>query len=371
MSLRRDVLCTVGAVDPEGVLELMGPGLMVYVTEETERVGGVELKLGHKVLVDYRYRAGAPKQIAQRVRKLGYDAEDLARFTHFEATLKAAGLEPEVRFGDAAAYLEGRWKVGAANGELPVDPLREFDRLMSAAGRRFPQTWWHDQPDAGIDEMVDEFLVPRGLGENFPAEAILEDYERRMEEEVPESSATLQHEQLVRRYTAGKIAAEANRLLAEAGRAERFFPFADYAWEDEEPVWYLLTGSQREGLLGGGALKPPGEVERGFSPVSETPMFVAPDASREGLEAPVVHTAPEAGVRPEHPPSGEAADSREAAPSRVEPRPTSSRISDFVLGTAAVGFIALGASGFGSGYFAAAAGVAALWLGRFWARRRK
>lgn len=243
-ALQRDVVCTVGARQPNGDLELLAPGRMVYVSRQTVVVPGTQLEVGYKVLADVEGQA------VRRVRPAALSADDVARFQKVDAALRSSGLG-ELAFGDVEAFLKQKWAEAHARGDAsgPTDPLQELDRRLSEAKRRFPMTWWHDDPSKGADELAQDFLAPRGLSTDLPRQALEDDLDRRV--------AAGQSEADARREAIAWLVAEANLRFSRAGLPERFFPFREYPWEDDEPVWYLLTKEQADGLAASGVLAEP------------------------------------------------------------------------------------------------------------------
>lgn len=244
-TLQRDIECTVGAKQPDGSVEMLAPGRMVYVDADTVLVPGTTLSIGYKVLAD------VDGQKAVRVRPAALNHADVAAFAKLDAALKAAGLD-DLALGDAEAWLKQEWAKANAAGRAigPTDPLQEFDRRMGESKRRFPMTWWHDTPLPGAQEMAQDFLAPRGLPTAMPLTELEQDLDRRV--------AAGQSEAQARTEAIARLVVEANLLFQRAGLAERFIPFAQHPWEEDEPVWYLLTPAQADGLISSGVLTPPG-----------------------------------------------------------------------------------------------------------------
>lgn len=284
-TLQRDVECTVGARRPDGSVELLAPGRMVYVGPRTALVPGTTLSVGDKLLVDL------DGQRALRVRPASLAHTDLTAFKKLDAALVAGGLG-DLALGDAEAWLRQEWATAASTGRGvgPTDPTQELDRRLSASKRRFPVTWWHDTPEPGAQELAREFLAPRGLPTALPTRELEDDLRRR--------TAGGQTEAQARAEAIARLVAEANLLFQRAGLAERFIPFAPHAWEEEEPVWYLLTPVQARALVSGGVLRsaapaplPGGGPEReppGWRAVLFRPRSAFPRLAEESGTAAVV-----------------------------------------------------------------------------------
>lgn len=233
-----DSVCTVGGTK-DGRTELLGPGRMVYVTEKTVIAPTTSLQVGTKVFADIE------GEEAVRVRPLAFDEADIQRFRRVNEALLHAGLG-EIAFGDPATFLANRWKEEAAKGNVggPTEPLREFDARMASKNRRYPMTWWHDDPEPGVLELANEFLAPRGLATELPLQAVSDDLDARVGRGEDEASA--------RRHAISMLVGEANRRFQQASLPERFCEFPTYAWEDNEPVWYLMTPEQQRSLTESG-----------------------------------------------------------------------------------------------------------------------
>lgn len=260
-ALQRDVVCTVGARQPNGTLELLAPGRMVYVSGQTVVVPGTQLEVGFKVLAD------VDGQVVRRVRPAALSADDVERFRKVDAVLAACGLGA-LALGDVEGFLKHKWAEAHARGDAagPTDPLQELDRRLAEQKRRFPMTWWHDDPSKGADELAQDFLAPRGLSTALPRQELEDDLDRRV--------AAGQSEADARREAIARLIVEANLLFQRAGLPERFFPFAEYPWEDDEPVWYLLTPEQAEALVAGGVLAAPGAPRAAVAPAQRGALAV-------------------------------------------------------------------------------------------------
>jgi hypothetical protein len=234
----KNSVCTVGGTK-DGRTELLGPGRMVYVTAKTIIVPPTNLQVGTKVFADIE------GDEVVRVRPLAFDEADIQRFRRVNEALFGVGLG-EVALGDPATFLANRWREEAAKGNVggPTDPLREFDAQMVSKSRRYPMTWWHDDPEPGVLELANEFLAPRGLSTELPLQAVRDDLDARVGRGEDEATA--------RRHAISMLVGEANRRFQQGGLPDRFFEFPQYTWEDNEPVWYLMTPEQQQRLTESG-----------------------------------------------------------------------------------------------------------------------
>jgi hypothetical protein len=254
----RDVICTVGADMGGGAHELLGPGRMAYLTTATHIVEGTTIASGYKVLVDADEGdfQGSRQLLITRIRPLAPAAEDLNRYRAVNDVLSEAGLSA-LAVEDIEDHLRRRFEQLLRQGASSApDPKRDLlDRFANDA-RRFPLTWWAEDPEPGLDEMQ-ENLVALGIDEALPRQAILDDFERRADEE---------DEALIRRHTCGLLARAANAALARAGHPERWCPFADAPGEDEEPLWLRLEPAAAEILKARDIIGPPGPIEATCAP---------------------------------------------------------------------------------------------------------
>ena len=94
--LEKGETCSVGARADDGVTELVGTGIMFYVTPDTTVGPGTVLSIGHKVLVDFRREPvtlsrGRRGIVALRVRSYGPDPADLRELEQLLQRLQRAG----------------------------------------------------------------------------------------------------------------------------------------------------------------------------------------------------------------------------------------------------------------------------------------
>lgn len=161
------------------------------------------------------------------------------------ARLAAAGV-PDPGFGDAAKYLQKLFHDSLTQG-TPVGSMNErLVRLLEAKGLRFPMDSWQHDIEPATSEM-EEKLQSLGVTTALPRTPI---------EAVFEAYADEDDDQLARRHFCAAIAREANTVLEQAGKPQRWFELADLPWEDDEPFWLLVTPAQREGLLREKIFKP-------------------------------------------------------------------------------------------------------------------
>lgn len=117
-----------------------------------------------------------------------------------------------------------------------------------AQTRAFPAGYWHAHDlESALDVMracLDDFGIASAL---VPAGAI----ESHLEEHADDREDTL------RRDTIALALRDVNRALTDEGSSFGFFAFADNppGFETDEPVWLLLTASERTTLLELGVLE--------------------------------------------------------------------------------------------------------------------
>lgn len=128
--------------------------------------------------------------------------------------------------------------------------------------RGFPEGWWHgDDLESALAVMVDRFT---DLGLVAPLDR------KDLAKAAAEHVSMVEGEDTVRRHVIGHAVREANGFLTGMGRAEHFYAFAPDApgWDASEPMWLLLTASERELLLRTGVLHPPTDLELSYDPVA-------------------------------------------------------------------------------------------------------
>lgn len=241
-TLHKAVTCTVGAKRGEGITELIGPG-MIYVTGDTTVEPGTELRVGYKVLVDYRLEPRTFGEnhgmLALKVRPYGPAPSDVIELQGLIERLTRAGLV-DPGFGEPKAFMEKLFRDRMTRGDRgPVSLEQELVRLLEARDMRFPMnTWQHDIEPAVCD--MEEKLRVIGVTAELPRAPIQAVFERHLNEA---------DDQVGRRHFLAEIAREANEALERSGLALRWYQFKDLPWEDEEPFWLLVTPDQKEGLL--------------------------------------------------------------------------------------------------------------------------
>jgi hypothetical protein len=241
--LNKGVTCTVGAAVAPGVVELLAPGMMVYVTSETKVEPGTELQPGHKVLVDYRLEVhqfeGARGLLALRVRSYAPDPEDVRQLEDLLGRLARAGLS-DPGFGPAAAFLQTLFDRRLRLGTMgPLDLQEELVKLLTQQQRRFPTDSWQHDVEPAVSDM-EEKLRAVGVTAAIPRAPIEASFE---------AHADVDEEQVARQHFCAAIAQAANELLEAAGHEARWFQFKDLPFEDDEPFWLLVTPRQRDGLV--------------------------------------------------------------------------------------------------------------------------
>lgn len=240
-----------------GVLELLGPGRMVYITPDTEVAAGTTLSPGYKVLATLSgTRDAEGRELVAGVRALGPAPKDVAEFTRVLAQLASVDL-PLVFEPSATEWLDKRFSHALLRGEMADHvPLRAAISQWEQQDRRFGMMSWLEDLGPGLHELS-EHLVRQGLTSDLDPAPLEAEFDR--------LHSTLDDEELVRRHLIGRLVSLANERSAAAGRPERFFAFADLQWEDE-PLWLWLTPVQAEALVKYKLLKLPKDPERAYDP---------------------------------------------------------------------------------------------------------
>lgn len=241
---------TVGATLPSGAIELVGiedPGLVPkrIVTTAATQVAPIQ---GGYVLVDVE------GDVATFVRAvLPPHDMDLARFASALAAFERAGVRDLASERLEAVFRRFRDVSDRRPNppKLPWDPVAYLRELfLSCAMQRnevFPDTWWHDDPSAGVDEMHDTLLA-HGFTIPFPRDRLVKDALRELDRIGDEDKA--------RDELCKTLCDVANGLLAAVNAERRFCGPYLAAFNDGEPNWLFTTPEQYQTLVAEGLLRP-------------------------------------------------------------------------------------------------------------------
>lgn len=227
-----------------GCFELTGAGRPTRIVPATRVTAHVrdllERGRGEKVLVDLE------GDEATLVRELAVNDEDLGRFTAILERFRRAGVDALVP--DPARHLDETLRALAAQGFPQWDPAAHLLDVFLRAHTVFPDTWWHDDPEPGIDEMM-ELLEKLGVKAPFPKRKLLEDANEDLdgaEDDEGEDEARFQ--------LCERLCKTANVLLEAEGHASRFCGPFYRAWNDGEPNWLVCEEASYVALVDAGVL---------------------------------------------------------------------------------------------------------------------
>jgi len=242
------VTCTVGGRKPTGVVELLGPAVMVYITPETKVEPGTEFQIGAKVLADFRRERQSFGEdngfLAVRVRRYGPDQKDIDNLVSLLQRVERAGFG-DLGFGDPAAYLEKVFAQRLTQGKTgPLGQALEQD-VVGRLSQSFPDTWAHE-----IEPVVDE------MEEKLRAIGVATPLAREPIQEVFNRHADQADDMVLYRHFVAATCQQANIVLSAAGKRLQWHQFEDLPWA-EEPFWLLTTVEQRDALLRERILKAP------------------------------------------------------------------------------------------------------------------
>lgn len=214
------LLCTVGAEQEPGVIELLATGRMVYVTPATTL--NIPLSPGRKVLVtltgtlDANHRA-----LVANVREVAPEENEVNELVQLNAALKQLELPTPSR-GDERNWLQKRYESVLTNN-APADDLvlRGLVEAWQQFDLRFPMTDWLEDLGPIVEELA-EHLRRHGLPYDIEATSI---------------------------DTLEALTRLANERSAAVGKVERFFEFDNLPWDDEAPLWLWLTSRQATALV--------------------------------------------------------------------------------------------------------------------------
>jgi hypothetical protein len=222
--------------------ELNGAGRVTYLIPETVVDECVQSYLDSEqceaVLAEVEpgLEAGAPCYVATRVRELKPSPEDYERYRLILERFKRAGVAVEA---PASARL--------ADPDFPFwDPFSTIRRRFLVTQATFPTSWWDDDPERGVQEMV-ALIAELKIRGRFPRARILKE----ALSDLWDSSATDTDD--ARDRLCGDLVAAANVLLEKAGGLCRFCgPFV----HDGDPTWIYFAAAGYEALLREGLLEP-------------------------------------------------------------------------------------------------------------------
>lgn len=238
-----------------GHFELTGAGRPTRIVPATRVSAHVRELLdrgrGEKVLADLE------GDDASFVRELAVNDEDLGRFTAVLERYRRAGIAALVP--DPARHLDATLRGLAAQGFPQWDPAAHLLDLFLRQHTVFPDTWWHDDPEPGIDEMMD-LLEKLGVKAPFPKPKLLEDANADLDGAEDDDD-----EDAARFRLCVRLCATANLLLEAEGHASRFCGPFYVASNDGEPNWLVCAPSAYAPLVDAGILAPwTGQREAGL-----------------------------------------------------------------------------------------------------------
>jgi hypothetical protein len=185
-----------------------------------------------KFLADCRavMRDGVEHLEAIQVRPLGRNQVDIERLGEVRERFIAAGIGDPT--GDPREHWDALVGARALERMSTWDPQKHLVEKFLAAQTIFPSTWWHDDPEPGIEEMV-ELVGTLKLPGELPTEALLAEANCDLDETPDETGA--------RDRLCAKLVEAANRMLAASSDPRRFGRALDPVYGDGDPVWVLLA----------------------------------------------------------------------------------------------------------------------------------
>lgn len=242
------VLCTVGAPHEPGVIELLAPARMVFITRATNLASGLALAPGRKVLATLvGDKDDDGRELVHSVRSVGPTETEVNQLIEHNRVMAELALPTPSR-GDERNWLTKKYEELLTLGHSAEDiALHGLVDAWQQYDLRFPRTTWLEDLTPGIDEMS-EHLRRHGLPYEIDATPLNVTFDANIEEGQDEETA--------RRESIRQLTRIANERAAAASKPERFFSFADLTW-DEDPLWLWLTQKQANALLSLGLLKPP------------------------------------------------------------------------------------------------------------------
>jgi hypothetical protein len=234
-------------------VELLGSGKLSFIVPTTHVTAGVRrlIEEGHggKVLADVEpgERDRVACNVATRVRELEPTSEDVDRLRAELARFHRAGIGP---FPTDPEDLVSTVLASLVAADAPFwDPRDHLVEQFLRDQVCFPETWWHDAPEAGIDEMVGLLKrVVRARG-SIPRRKILSAARKDLDRADTDEDAA-------RGRLCAVLCQAANALLETEGKKKRFCgPFRS-DWNGGEPQWILCQPARYEALLREGILIP-------------------------------------------------------------------------------------------------------------------
>ena len=234
-------------------VELLGAGVPSYIVPATRITAGVRRLIdeghGGKVLahVQPAERGGIACNVATLVRELEPTQEDVERLRMELARFRRAGIEglpadPEAHVREVLA------SIVAENAPF-WDPFEVLVERFLRDQICFPQMWWHDDPEVGVDEMVHLLKDVARARKTIPKKKILA--AARKDLDRPDTD-----EDEARDRLCAALCAAANALLEAEGRTERFCGPFHSDWNGGEPNWIFCRPEYFETLLREGILSP-------------------------------------------------------------------------------------------------------------------
>jgi len=234
-------------------VELLGAGRPSFIVPTTRVTADVwrliEEGHGGRVLadVDPGERDGVACNVATRVRELEPTPEDVDRLRAELARFRRAGVEaptvdPEDRVRTVLASL-------VADDAPFWDPHDDLVEQYLRNQVCFPETWWHDDPETGVDEMVGLLQRAVRVRGKIPKRKILAAAHKDLDRaDTDEDEA--------RDRLCAVLCAAANALLETEGKRKRFCGPFHSGWNGGEPNWIFCRPRLYEALLREGILSP-------------------------------------------------------------------------------------------------------------------
>ncbi|UQA60543.1 hypothetical protein [Polyangium aurulentum] len=233
-------------------VELLGAGIPSYIVPATRITAGVRRLIdeghGGKVLAEVQpgKRHGVACNVATLVRELEPTPEDVERLRTELARFRRAGVEgfptdSDVHVREVLASL-------VAEGAPFWDPHAHLVERFLRDQVCFPSMWWHDDPEVGVDEMVELLERVARVRRAFPKRKILA--AARKDLDRPDTD-----EEEARERLCVMLCAAANAAL-EKGHSERFCGPFQIGSEADEPNWIFCRPERFEALLREGILSP-------------------------------------------------------------------------------------------------------------------
>ena len=223
--------------------ELNGAGRVTYLTPETVVDDRVQMYLDAgqccAILADVEPgpAGGAPCYVAIRIRELKPSPDDYERYHLILERFKRAGVTVDAPEAS----------VCFADPDFPFwEPFRTILNRFMATQTIFPTSWWDDDPERGVQEMVSLIAELKVRG-RFPRARMLRQALRDLEN--PSDTDTDD----ARDRLCAALAAAANDLMEKADGLRRFC--GPFRW-DGDPTWIYFDPDRYSALLREGLLEP-------------------------------------------------------------------------------------------------------------------